>query len=159
MPGPFDKMVCLVGENPLPVYLGIKQLATPEAEIVLVYSEATKSQAANIKKLVDKTSVSRGNRGRTCIMNQVVQLRDPFSPRQVRETLDDVVARLNNPRAYALNYTGGTKVMSDYGLLAWDTHAASSPLEGAFRRAGLARGQEYLFLEEPSGKFHSHARC
>jgi hypothetical protein len=52
-------------------------------------------------------------------MTQVVQLRDPFSPRQVRRTLDAVVARLNNPQAYALNSTGGTKVMSDYGLLAW----------------------------------------
>jgi hypothetical protein len=45
MPGLFDKMVCLVGENPLPVYLGIKQLATPEAEVVLVYSEATRPKA------------------------------------------------------------------------------------------------------------------
>jgi len=49
MPGPFDKMVCLVGENPLPVYLGIKQLATPEAEVILVCSEATRPQAKNIK--------------------------------------------------------------------------------------------------------------
>jgi hypothetical protein len=52
MPGLFDKMVCLVGENPLPVYLGIKQLATPEAEVVLVYSEATKPQAKNIEELL-----------------------------------------------------------------------------------------------------------
>jgi hypothetical protein len=111
-------MVCLVGENPLPIYLGIKQLATPEAEIVLVYSEATKPQARNIKALVDKDRAARGNKGRTCIMDQVVQLQDPFSPRQVRETLDAVVARLPNRQAYALNYTGGTKVMSDYGLLA-----------------------------------------
>jgi len=37
----FDKMVCLVGENPLPVYLGILQLASPNAEIVLIYSEDT----------------------------------------------------------------------------------------------------------------------
>ena len=34
MPGSFDKIACLVGENPLPVYLGIKQLATSEAEVV-----------------------------------------------------------------------------------------------------------------------------
>jgi hypothetical protein len=119
MPGPFDKMVCLVGENPLPVYLGIKQLATPEAEVVLVYSEATKPQAQNIKAILNLAKVTNGNRGRTCIMKQVVQLRDPYCPRQVRETLDAVVARLSNPRPYALNYTGGTKVMSDYGLLAW----------------------------------------
>src|SRR5262245_62051758 len=105
MPGPFDKMVCLVGENPLPVYLGIKQLAAPEAEVVLVYSEATKVQAGNIKKLLDKAPVSKVNRGRTCIMNQVVQLCDPFSPRQVRETLDAVLAILSNQRAYDLNYT------------------------------------------------------
>src|SRR5437870_4931529 len=118
MPGPFDRMVCLVGENPLPIYLGIKQLATPDAEIVLIYSEGTKSQARNIKTLVEARATN-GNRGRTCYMNQVVQLRDPFCPRQVRETLDAVVARLNSPQAYALNYTGGTKVMSDYGLLAW----------------------------------------
>jgi hypothetical protein len=34
MPGPFDKMVCLVGENLLPVYLGMRQLAIREAEII-----------------------------------------------------------------------------------------------------------------------------
>jgi hypothetical protein len=101
-------MVCLVGENPLPVYLGIKQLATPEAEVVLVYWEATKPQAQNIKGLLDRARVTNGNRGRKCIMNQVVQLRDPYCPRQVRETLDAVVARLNNPQAYAA-YTEGTK--------------------------------------------------
>jgi hypothetical protein len=60
MPGPFDKMVCLVGANPLPVYLGIKQLTTPEAEVILVYSEATKPQAQNIKGLLDKARVTRG---------------------------------------------------------------------------------------------------
>jgi hypothetical protein len=109
MPGPFDKMVCLVGENPLPVYLGIKQLATPAAEVVLVYSEATKAQAQNIKAILNKAKVTNGNRGRTCIMNQVVQLRDPYCPRQVRETLDAVVARLSNPRPYALNYTGAIR--------------------------------------------------
>ena len=73
MPGPFDKMVCLVGEDPLPVYLGITQLATPEAEIVLVYSEATKPQAKNIKALLDKARVTNGNRGCTCITSHVVQ--------------------------------------------------------------------------------------
>jgi hypothetical protein len=112
-------MVCLVGENPLPVYLGIKQLPTPQAKVILVYSEATKPQAQNIKGLLDKARVANGNRELTCIMNQVVLLCDPFWPRQVRETLDVVVARLNTPQAYALNYAGGTKVMSDYGLLAW----------------------------------------
>jgi ethanolamine utilization microcompartment shell protein EutL len=119
MPGRFDKMVCLVGENPLPVYLGIKQLATPEAEVILVYSEATKPQSQNIKGLLEKGRKANGNRGRTCITDQVVQLRDPFRPYEVRKTLDAVVASLDNPRAYALNNTGGTKVMSDYGLLAW----------------------------------------
>jgi hypothetical protein len=149
-------MVCLVGENPLPIYLGIKQLATTEAEIVLVYSEATKPQARNIKALIDKDRVAQGNLGRTCIMNQVVQLRDPFSPRQVRETLDAVVARLPNQQAYALNYTGGTKVMSDYGLLAW------SLLKQAPKRPERDRGlpwpevQNTFYLEEPSGIFHFH---
>lgn len=68
MPGPFDRMVCLVGENPLPIYLRIKQLATPEAEIVLVYSEATRPQAKSIKALVEATATS-GNRKRTCYMS------------------------------------------------------------------------------------------
>ncbi len=36
MPALFDSMVCLVGENPLPAYLDITQLATPEAEGVHV---------------------------------------------------------------------------------------------------------------------------
>jgi hypothetical protein len=156
MPGPFDKMVCLVGENPLPVYLGIKQLATPEAGVILVYSEATKPQSKNIKELLDKARVTSGNRGRTCIMNQVVQLRDPFSPRQVRETLDAVVASLNNPQAYALNYTGGTKVMSDYGLLAWILMQQAPHRKE--RSAGMSwpEVQNAFYLEEPSGKFHFH---
>jgi hypothetical protein len=156
MPGPFDKMVCLVGENPLPVYLGIKQLATPEAEVILVYSEATRPQAQNIQGLLEKARKANGNRGRTCIMNQVVLLRDPFTPRQVRETLDAVVARLNNPRAYALNYTGGTKVMSTYGLLAWILIQQAPQRKG--RSAGMAwpEVKNAFYLEEPSAKFHFH---
>lgn len=156
MPGPFDKMVCLVGENPLPVYLGIKQLATPEAEVVLVYSEATKPQAQNIKALLDKVRVTNGNGERTCITNQVVQLCDPYCPRQVRETLDAVVARLNHPQNYALNYTGGTKVMSDYGLLAWMLMQQAPHRQE--RSTGLAwpEVKNAFYLEEPSGKFHFH---
>jgi hypothetical protein len=156
MPGPFGKMVCLVGENPLPVYLGIKQLASPDAEVVLVYSEATKPQAKNIKTLIDKTREATGNRGHTCVMNQVVQLRDPFSPRQVRETLDAVVARLSNPRAYALNYTGGTKVMSDYGLLAWTLMQQAPHRKERFAGLAWPEVQNTFYLEEPSGKFHFH---
>jgi hypothetical protein len=138
------------------IYLGIKQLATTDAEIVLVYSEATKPQARNIKALIDKDRVAKGNLGRICIMNQVVQLRDPFSPRQVRETLDAVVARLPNRQAYALNYTGGTKVMSDYGLLAWSLFPQTPKRPERDRGLTWPEVQNAFYLEEPSGIFHFH---
>ncbi|HXH13078.1 MAG TPA: hypothetical protein VNP04_25315 [Alphaproteobacteria bacterium] len=42
MPTLFDRMVCRVGENLLPVYLEIERQPTPQAEVLLVYSWATK---------------------------------------------------------------------------------------------------------------------
>ena len=33
----YDQMVCLVGENPLPVYLGIRQFAKDFRQVFLIH--------------------------------------------------------------------------------------------------------------------------
>lgn len=121
----YDQMVCLVGENPLPIYLGIKQFAAPNATLVLIHSKQTKPQADALAALV---------RFRADIQPKL--LTDPFSPFEVDSAVQEVFAAY--PKA-VLNYTGGTKVMSGFGLSQWK-------LEDALERA--------FYLEEAQGLFH-----
>jgi hypothetical protein len=98
-------MVSLVGENPLPVYMGIAQFLEKGGEATLVCSEVTEPMA--------KAVMSTGDRfGRYAI----TKLADPFDPKPTAAALGAL--REEMPDAL-LNFTGGTKVMAAYGLRAW----------------------------------------
>jgi hypothetical protein len=117
-------MVCLVGENPLPIYLGIQQFAMDDAEIVFVHSEETKDAANAIEKQMG------GARKRIAYP----KLNDPYDPKELSPTMDGL--KKIYPDA-GLNYTGGTKVMSAFAVRSW-----YGDLTNAF------------YLEEARGLFH-----
>jgi hypothetical protein len=130
-------MVCLVGENPLPVYFGIMQFAditNASTIIVLVHSLETKPQAFHLRDVIRKVSGSKA----TLILRF---LPDPFNPILVNGIMADL--RIQFPQA-ALNYTGGTKVMAGFGLLNWRSSTGiDKPLfDDAF------------YLEEGKQRFH-----
>ncbi len=108
----YRQMICLVGENPLPVYIGIRKLSTPDARIWLVCSEGgTDSYAKAIKSLVELDN-DRNEESRSC---NVVSIPDPYDPNAIRE----VISGFDQVENTALNITGGTKVMSAFSVTAW----------------------------------------
>lgn len=137
----YSQMICLVGENPLPVYLGIMQiadLADSQGTVVLVHSRETKPQALNIRSILKASARVKAN-------VHLRELTTPFDPGLVNGFMKDL--RGEFPRA-ALNYTGGTKVMAGFGLLNWQSQADSkaSPFDDAF------------YLEEGRQSFHFGSR-
>lgn len=101
----YDVLICLVGENPLPIYLGIKQFAHATTRIVLVQSELTQDAADGVAKCMSTENVTP------------FFLRDPFSPMEVYKDLerlakDHIGPAIDASLSVACNYTGGTKVMS-----------------------------------------------
>jgi hypothetical protein len=98
-------MVCLVGENPLPIYLSLVQLMPPGGTAVLLHSRETEEAAQAIERRLG---------GRVTAVRQPIK--DPFDPVGVRNLVETV--RDKYPDA-VLNYTGGTKVMSAAGFHAW----------------------------------------
>jgi hypothetical protein len=104
----YGSIVSLVGENPLPIYLGIRQFAASGGRIVLVHSPQTRDHARSLER-------SLGGSGFTFVYESIT---DPFSPKVVADILADLAQRLRVERA-ALNFTGGTKVMSAFALQAW----------------------------------------
>lgn len=114
----YARMVCLVGENPLPIYLGVLQFAKLDAEIVLVHSgkfsedsEGTGKVAWNIKELLEEKGFTT-----PC---QSIRLDNPWSPQEVLQKLAPLRGTATDP--VVLNYTGGTKVMSAFSVIAWLT--------------------------------------
>ncbi|MBM3496640.1 MAG: hypothetical protein FJX72_20315 [Armatimonadetes bacterium] len=126
----FREMVCLVGENPLPVYLGIADLCEQGAEIWLVHSADTRKHALAI-------STKLGNRWR-CGPDRLVQV-DPFAPADV---LDALIALLRGRPGMALNFTGGTKVMSAFALQA---HIGADPTDMRLDRAVYLEDRGHVF--------------
>lgn len=125
----YEQMMCLVGENPLPVYLGIAQFLAPGGEATLVCSEQTESMAAAIRKT--------GQRG--CSYT-IKRLANPFDPKPTSAALDEQFRA--NPGAL-LNFTGGTKVMAAYGLRAWsDAPHLAMYLDEPARMFRFANGVE-----------------
>lgn len=105
MSGQYRRIVSLVGENPLPIYMGIVQFLQEGGEAVLVCSSETKPMA----EAVAAVAQDRGSFSYTRLAN-------PFDPRPTAAVLDGLFAEM--PDAL-LNFTGGTKVMAAYGLRAW----------------------------------------
>ncbi len=101
-----DEIVCLVGENPLPVYLGARQFANKDCTtVVLLHSEQTKEQASRIEsQLTDHVNESK------CVSV------DAYNPKSVTSVVSGLKTKL---KYQLLNYTGGTKVMAAFAVKAW----------------------------------------
>lgn len=120
----FSKMICLVGENPLPIYLGIQQFAADDAGIIFVHSSETEKQ----------TKAIAGKLGKSRTRVELSKLQDPYDPKELALTMDGLKKAYPNA---GLNYTGGTKVMSAFAVRSWG---------GALTNA--------FYLEEARGVFH-----
>jgi hypothetical protein len=124
----FEKMISLVGENPLPVYLGIRQLTADGARILLVHSSGspgTKEQADRVKARLERDAGSR--------LVSLFQIADPWDPASV---LSAVAGLPGSWGEAAFDYTGGTKVMSAMAV-----------------RAAADRFAALVYLEEARGQF------
>ncbi|WP_394793789.1 hypothetical protein [Armatimonas sp.] len=110
----FDAMVCTVGENPLPVYLGIAQLTKPDATIVLLHSEGTEGEAKRIANcLGSRRKILMGARDGCLIKN-------PWDFESVFATItfarNELLKDFSSP---AINITGGTNIMTGIGMTIW----------------------------------------
>jgi hypothetical protein len=106
----FDAMVCTVGENPLPVYLGIAQLTKTGAKVVLLHSKDTEEEAKRIRACLGASRDITLGEKQGCLID------NPWSFENVRETVGrwaDV-----SPNA-VINITGGTNVMTSVGMYTW----------------------------------------
>ncbi len=126
----FGEMVCLVGENPLPVYIGIMDLCAEGAEVWLVHSDDTLVQAKAISAKV-------GNR-RRCGPERLVKV-DPFAPEDV---LKKLIELYRSRPGLVLNFTGGTKVMSAFALQA---HMAADAADMRLDRAVYLEDRSHVF--------------
>ncbi len=144
----YTHMVCLVGENPLPIWLGIHQFMPSKQEtanieakpiVRLVYSSQTKKVAEHLQKQLQHESDS-GLHEIRCLFDADGELKEAFSPQAMRETLKKLNGEnLSDLDDYALNYTGGTKVMAAYFLHDWMT---------------TGRSDRAFYLQETNGQFH-----
>ena len=128
----FSTLISLVGENPLPIWLGIQQYAASDATILLVHSKDTFKQADAIKKMLPATM--------TCDRKAHFIPTDPYAPSGVIATLKKILK--DYPDA-ALNYTGGTKVMSAFSVYQMSKHISDE----------TALFSRVFYLEEGRGKF------
>ena len=103
----YNQMVCLVGESPVPVYLGIRQFAEPNAEVYLLHSAETKPVAERIADTLPT------------IRCRAVLLPDPYNPIAVAQSIGALRQAFSIKHDAALNYTGGTKVMAAFAVLSW----------------------------------------
>ncbi len=114
----FNQMVCLVGENPLPVYLGIRQFV-PEncwGQVHLIHSGEAKG---NLDQSTGTAGVAQRIKIALNRQPNLVRLADPYSPHAVDSVIELLLKDSRVGSEVALNYTGGTKVMSALAVLAW----------------------------------------
>lgn len=128
----FDAMVCTVGENPLPVYLGIAQLTKPDATIVLLHSEGTEGEAKRIANCLGT--------GRKVLMGKAngCLIKNPWDFESVFTTISYWADVFKDNSDAAINITGGTNVMTGFGMTIW-----------------IGRdNNNVVYLEEKENKFH-----
>src|SRR5579859_6016225 len=110
----YSRMVCLVGEDPLPNWLGIQQFMPSidaskgdgEKPVVrLIYSKQTYVVARNLYNQLEEERKNRLHEI-DCLLDSAGEVSNAFSPR----SMTDTIAKLGDLTGYALNYTGGTKV-------------------------------------------------
>ena len=135
----YDQMVCLVGMNPLPIYLGVRQFVAPENynQVYLIHSGERRTnvaQSTGTAGVAQRIAKALGNRP------QFRPLADEYSPSAVEAVFAQLVGnRQQVDTSAALNYTGGTKVMSAFAVLAW------SKLCGHIDRTLYLQEDENLF--------------
>lgn len=125
----YDTLISLVGENPLPIWFGLVQKTNPNATVVLVCSRGEHGTETVAKSILEQAKNIFPK-----IKCDIQPLDNPYQPASVQGVLDFLAKKY--PVA-ALNYTGGTKVMSAFAVLSWRHN-----LENVF------------YLEETSGLFH-----
>src|SRR5580658_3440930 len=91
----YSHMVCLVGENPLPNWLGIQQFMpsidvtrdNPEKPVVrLIYSKKTYDIAKNLSDQLEAERQS-GVHEIGCLFDPSGEVSNPYSPESMRDTL------------------------------------------------------------------------
>jgi len=122
-------MVCLVGENPLPVYLSIRQFAAEGAQIILVCSKGSKGTRPHADRIKQRIADHHSTEAWRV---QIQQIEDPFSPASVLSIFDS----LTGEAECALHMTGGTKIMAAFSVLSWKD-----------------RLQDVIYLAETNGRF------
>ncbi|BDI31521.1 hypothetical protein CCAX7_35720 [Capsulimonas corticalis] len=127
----FQTIIILVGENPLPAYYGVLNFATSDAHVLLLHSEKTFSFADHIKSIIHRDNDELRLQRKPELLSP---LKNPFDPQELSQVMSGL--RNTYPDA-ALNYTGGTKVMSAVAYHFWQDR-----LDMAF------------YLEEGAGVFH-----
>ncbi len=126
----YKHMLCLVGENPLPIYIGIRRLSSPDSVITLVCSEGgTDSVAYLIKSRVARDNESLHESREV----QYLRIKDPYDPAAVKAVIEGWQCENGD----ALNITGGTKVMSAFAVSAWK-----------------GKTEDIFYLEDARGKIH-----
>jgi hypothetical protein len=115
----FNQIVSLVGENPLPIYLAIRQFASPAAELILIYTPKTAPVSSPDRGNGEVERLEKRLKSVGFVRVETVRLPDAYDPASVNAVMTSLwdAQRLNEDAA--LNYTGGTKVMSAFSLLAW----------------------------------------
>lgn len=121
-------LICLVGTNPLPIWVTCINLKEEFSEGTLLYTEA-EGVGNNARKLQKELE----NEG----LKFKLQVIDKSDPRKIRNTLSNVIDGLvkTGVEHIELSYTGGTKAMAVYS---WET------LTSKGKEKGLKVGANYL---------------
>lgn len=98
----FDKMLCLIGEQPVPNLLPIKRLKPQE--VVLFYTDFTKLRSTYLEPVLVEAGISITHK----------QINNPYNITEISPIIAEEIAASRS--AVLLNLTGGTKPMAFAGL-------------------------------------------
>jgi hypothetical protein len=98
-----DRLLLLVGTNPLPNYVAALLLTKPKSKIYLLHTAITSPVAQNLRRTIKKRLP-----GVETIFVQV----DPADSAQIRQEVETTAKEFKRGESIGLNYTGGTKAMS-----------------------------------------------
>jgi hypothetical protein len=106
-----DRLLLLIGENPLPSYIAARTLLKSGGTPYLVYSSHTQEPADRIRDLLKERSPDL----KPC---KFITLSDYESDSYHIRTKIQEVMKLHNQERWGLNYTGGTKPMATHAYRA-----------------------------------------
>jgi hypothetical protein len=110
-------LVSLVGESPIPVLLGCRDLGGSGVRHLLVHSETTHSIAKHIADSIERLGAQA----------ECLPLTDPNDPRDVIGSLTEWLGQ-NHPGEIRLHFTGGTKAMVAGAIIALSQTSRPSDL-------------------------------